>query len=299
MIKAKKRNTLLGHTDSIYTLEAISDRVFISSGGDGLVIRWDLSDPDEGEVIAKIPASVYALAYDNKERALYIGQNNKGIHKIDMDKKKECGSIALGDYQIFDIKVIEDRLWVALQTGELVLLSKQLQVLARQKYTNERARNIHEFNGEVFVSFSDRKIRKIDRKTLEVTKELSSHKNSVFSSKYHPSGKYLASVGRDAYIKIWDADEDYRLRESIAAHLHTINDLAFRKDGRFFATGSMDKSIKLWDGYNFQLLKVLDKQRHQGHSNSINKLLWMKFGDFLVSCSDDKTIGVWEFNFEE
>ena len=298
-ISVKKRNTFLGHINSIYTLEALSEREFISSGGDGLVIRWHLTESNEGEVIAKIPGSVYALKYDEVEEAIYVGQNNQGIHKIDLREKKEIGSVNLGELQVFDIEIIDDRIWVALQSGELVILSKDLHVLSRKKYANNRLRNIQELNGKVAVSCSDHKIRKIDKKTYEITKELSSHKNSVFSSKYHPSGKYLASVGRDAHIKIWDANEDYILRESIAAHLHTINDIVYRPDGRYFATGSMDKSIKLWDAYNFKLLKVLDKQRYEGHSNSVNKLLWMKFEDLLVSCSDDRSIGVWEINFEE
>jgi len=298
-ISIKKRTTFLGHTDSIYALEKISDDEFISSGGDGLVIRWHLSASNEGEVIAKIPGSVYALKHDKFENVLYVGQNNEGIHKIDLQEKKEMGSVNLGEHQVFDIGIVDNNVWVALQTGELVILSKDLQVLSRRKYASERIRNIHVFNEEVVVSFSDHKIRKIDRKTYEITKELLSHTNSVFSSKYHPSGKYLASVGRDAHIKIWDAKEDYVLRESIAAHLHTINDIAYRPDGRYFATGSMDKSIKLWDAYNFRLLKVVDKQRYQGHSNSVNKLLWMKFDDLLVSCSDDRSIGVWEIHFEE
>ena len=298
-ISIKKRNTFLGHTDSIYTLEPVSEHEFVSAGGDGLVIRWHLSDSDEGEVIAKVPGSVYALKHDPDDNMLYVGQNNEGIHKIDLREQKEVRSVNLGLHQVFDIEVVDGMVWVALQTGELVVLSKDLQVVERRKYADDRIRNIHEHGGEVVVSFSDNRIRKIDKETYEVTNELSSHKNSVFSSKYHPTGKYLASVGRDAHIKIWDSGEGYVLRESIAAHLHTINDIVFRTDGRYFATGSMDKSIKLWDAYNFRLLKVLDKQRYQGHANSVNKLLWMKFDDLLVSCSDDKSIGVWEINFEE
>lgn len=298
-ISIKKRDTFFGHSNSIYTLEPISGHEFISSGGDGLVIRWDLSGSEGGEVVAKIPDSVYALGYDKLDNMLYVGHNNEGIHKIDLEEKKAVGSVKLGPHQIFDIQVVEDRIWAAMQTGELIVLSKDLKVLSRTKYANDRVRDINEFKGGVAVAFSDNLIRKIDTKTLEITKELSAHKNSVFASEYHPSGKYLASVGRDAHIKIWDASEGYLLRESISAHLHTINDITFRKDGRYFATGSMDKSIKLWDAYNFSLLKVLDKQRHQGHSNSVNKLLWMKFDDLLVSCSDDKSIGVWEIHFEE
>ncbi|MEM7297587.1 MAG: WD40 repeat domain-containing protein [Bacteroidota bacterium] len=297
-ISVKKLHSFLGHNDSIYALEAIDDHRFISAGGDGMVVMWDLEVPDEGMVVAKIQGSVYAMAYDESEGFLYIGQNNDGIHKIDLATKKEIKSINLGDHQIFDIKIIDGKIWSGLSSGELVLLTTDFNILHREKYASDRARSIDVKGNEVSVSFSDNITRILDIKTLEVIKELKGHKNSVFSSKYHPSGKYLVSVGRDAHIKVWDTSENYLLRESIAAHLYTINDVFFRKDGRYFVTASMDKSVKLWDAYNFQLIKVLDKHRHAGHGNSVNGLLWMNYQDLLVTCSDDRSISVWELNFE-
>ncbi|MEQ9007028.1 MAG: WD40 repeat domain-containing protein, partial [Ekhidna sp.] len=50
-ISAKKLHTFLGHNDSIYTLQELDDHRFISAGGDGMVVLWDLKLPDEGEVI--------------------------------------------------------------------------------------------------------------------------------------------------------------------------------------------------------------------------------------------------------
>ena len=264
-----------------------------------MIVRWDLKTPDEGEVIIKVSGSVYAIAYDDAEGHLYVGQNNEGVHKIDLSSKKEESSIQLGDHQIFDVKVIQDKVWVGLSNGELVSLTKDLQIISRTKYSSERVRSI-DFDGKSFaVGFSDNMTRIIDAGTMEVTNELKGHKNSVFVSKYHPSGKYLVSAGRDAHLKVWDTQENYVLRESIAGHLYTINHLTFNKEGRYFVTGSMDKAVKLWDAHNFRLLKVLDKHRHAGHGNSVNKLLWMNYRDLLVTCSDDRSISVWEIKIEE
>lgn len=298
-ISVKKRNSCLGHSDSIYVLEQVSDDKFVSAGADGMVILWDLRSPDEGELIARIPGSIYALKFDQDNQFLYVGQNNQGIHKIDLKVKKEVASVHLGSHQIFDIELVEDRLWVAMETGEVAILSRDLETLSRRSYSSHRARNIQVFRNQVLISFSDNIIREVDFKTLEITHELVGHKKSVFTSSFHPSGKYLASVSMDAHIKVWDANKNYILRESIPAHLLTINDMVFSPDGRYFATGSMDKSIKLWDAYNFKLRKVLDKQRHEGHTNSVNGLLWMKYENLLVSCSDDKSISVWNIHFEQ
>ena len=298
-VEVKKLHTFLGHNDSIYTLQRVDESRFISAGGDGMVVLWDLKSPDEGEVIVKIDGSVYALAYDEHDRFLYVGHNDDGVHKIDLEKKEEVGSIQLGDHQIFTIKIIGDEVWAGLSNGEVVVLKKDLTITKRKSLATERVRSIDELDGRIAIGFSDNITRIIEADTLKTSHELKGHKNSVFTSRFHPSGKYLITAGRDAQLKVWDTEAEYVLRESIAAHLYTINDVIFREDGRYFISGSMDKAIKLWDAHNFRLLKVLDKHRHAGHGNSVNKLLWMNYRDLLVSCSDDRSISVWEIKFAE
>ena len=298
-ISITKVHTFLGHNDSLYTLERVDETQFLSAGGDGMVVLWDLKSPDEGEVIAKVQGSIYAICFDAENDVLYVGQNNEGIHKIDFSSKKEVGSVNLGNHQIFDIKLFDGNIWVGLQSGEIVILNEQLEVASRKRFSPERVRNIEQSSNELAIAFSDNTTRIMDYRDGSIVHELIGHKNSVFAAKYHPSGKYLASVSRDAHIKIWDTSEQYVLRESIAAHLYSINDLVFHKDGKYFVSASMDKSIKLWDAYNFKLLKVLDKHRHAGHGNSVNKLLWMDYQDLLVSCSDDRSISIWKIDFEE
>lgn len=298
-VSVKKIHTFLGHTDSIYTLRSINESRFVSAGADGMIVSWNLSEPGEGEVVAKVPGSVYAVAFDHSSNSLFIGQNNDGIHKIDLDSNKEVASIHLGNQQIFAIEIIDEHVWVGLQSGEVILFSKELEIIRRKKLSDDRIRSIHNFNDQVAIGASDHLTKILDRQSRNVEKELKRHKNSVFSAKFHPTGKYLATVGRDSHINVWDTSEDYVLRESIVGHLYTINDIEFRNDGRYFATASKDKTIKLWDAYNFTLIKVLDKHRHSAHSNSVNKLLWTEFNDILVSCSDDRTIAAWQIDFDE
>ncbi len=297
-IRVKKLHTFLGHNDSLYSLEALDDHRFFSAGSDGMVVLWDLQSLGEGEVIAKVEGSIYSMALDAESGCLFIGDNNAGIHKINLAQKKEIASIPLGGHQIFDLKFFENMLWAALESGEIVQLSTYLQILKRKKLTSKRIRSIDFLKGELAVGSSDKTIKILKAGSLEHIIDLRGHKNSVFTAKYHPSGKYLISGGRDAHLKVWDTSEDYQLRESIAAHLYTVNHLVFSEDGERFATCSMDKSIKVWNAYNFKLLKVLDKHRHAGHGNSINEMLWMKYQDLLVSCSDDRTISVWEIKSE-
>lgn len=298
-IQVKKRHTFFGHKDCCYSLEAYNDRRFFSSGADGLVVLWDAMAPYAAEVIARVGGSVYAMACDQSSDTLYVAENNERIYKIDLKQKKEIGSVSMGNYKFFDLKYKKGKLWSLLESGELVVLNEELQVIRRQKLASERLRSIDFYNNDMAIGASDNKVKILSAHSLRLIHELSAHKNSVFTAMYHPSGKYLVSGGRDAQLKVWDTMENYLFRESIAAHLHTINHLTFSHDGKYFATCSMDKSIKLWNAHNLQLLKVVDKHRYAGHNYSVNKLLWMKYKDLLVSCSDDRTISIWEITLEK
>ncbi len=298
-VQAKKLHTFLGHNNSLYCLEALDSSKFFSAGSDGMVVLWDLESPDEGEVVARVEGSIFAMAYSASENALYVGENYEGIHKIDLDKKDRVASVQLGNHQIFDIKIHGEALYAALESGEVVELTLSLLVNGRTSISSARVRSLDFFEDRLVAGTSDHSIKVLNADKLDMLSELKGHKNSVFTARVHPSGKYIISGGRDASLKVWDTSENYILRESIAAHLYTVNHLVFSQDGKHFVTCSMDKSIKLWNAYNFKLLKVLDKHRHAGHGNSVNKLLWMKYHDLLVSCSDDRTISVWEIKLEE
>lgn len=74
---------------------------FFSAAGDGMVVRWNLQAPDQGELIANIPASVYALHCIPTANQLWIGQNFEGVHVIDLHTKKEIRSVKVTAAAIF------------------------------------------------------------------------------------------------------------------------------------------------------------------------------------------------------
>lgn len=297
-IQVKKQHTLTGHKDSLYTLCRYGESTFFSAGGDGMVVLWDLEDPETGQMIVKVPRSIYAIAYSEERQLLVVGQNFSGIHLIDVREKKEVGSLKLTDSSIFDIQVTNDAIYIGTSSGELFKVSWEMQLLKSVKLTDMSIRSLAIApNGrELAVGASDHHIRVLDMETLEVKEDFKAHEISVFAVRYHPQMPVLVSTSRDARFKVWDVDNNYSLVEEVVGHMYAINHLDFSPDERFFATCSMDKSVKVWDAKEFRLLKVIDKARHAGHATSVNKLLWMDYRNWLVSCSDDRTISVWEID---
>lgn len=297
-ISVSKVNTLSGHKDSIYTIErSDKENIFFSAGGDGLIAQWDLSDAENGRLLAKVPSSVYALHFMKGKNTLVVGQNFEGIHLIDIESRKETGSLKIPGTAFFDIISVKDKLVICAGDGTLYLVQyPELRILKYLKKSDKSARSIdyNPHTEELVVGYSDNYIRVFDFNSFTLKKEIEAHKISVFSVKFSPDFRFLISGSRDAHLKVWEVAQGYALFETIVAHMYAINDIAYSPDGNYFATCSMDKSIKVWDANAFRLLKVIDKARHAGHGTSVNKLLWTGFSRQLLSCSDDRSISVWE-----
>ncbi|WP_420148905.1 WD40 repeat domain-containing protein [Spirosoma sp.] len=296
----EKIDTFGGHRDCVYALETgLESNQFFSAGADGLVVRWYLDRPDRGDLVAKVPASIYALALHPVSRLLWLGQNYEGLHLIDTVNKREVNSLKLTSSAIFDIKFYKSDAFIALSDGVVVVIdTEQLAVKKHIRASDKAARciAINPVEREMAIGYSDNVVRIFDLSTHALKHTLSAHTNSVFTITYSPDFRYLLTAGRDAHLRVWDVEKNYALQNDIVAHMFAINHLTFSPDNSLFATASMDKSIKIWDANTYRLLKVVDRARHAGHGTSVNKLLWTNYQQELLSASDDRTISVWQLS---
>lgn len=298
-----KVSTFSGHRDCVYTLEGYkAPSIFFSGAGDGMVVKWDLKDGDNGVLIAKMNTSVYALHYCLPYDCLIVGQNYEGIHVVDVESKVEKASLKMTDVAIFAIQSYKDLIFVGTKEGEVVVVKlHNLSIVTRLQFSSKSARSmaINPESKELAVGYSDYAIRIFDLESLTLKHTIPAHTNSVFTVCYSPDYRYLLSGGRDAHLRIWDANDGYKAINSIVAHMYAINSVVYSPDGQLFATCSMDKSIKVWDAEHFRLLKVIDKARHAGHGTSVNKLLWSAHDNLLISASDDRSISIWDIDMAE
>lgn len=298
---ATRIGTLAGHRDAVYALAGRpgADHVF-SGGADGLVVAWNSARPEaDGELLARVENSVYALLELPARGLLLLGHNFQGVQAIELQHKTLAYATALPPVAIFDMvySASRQRLYCALGDGTLAVLRSadfRLEHLLRISTKSLRCLALHEGRGELAVGSSDWKTYILDLDSLAVKTSLAEATNSIFTLAYSPDGEHLLAAGRDAHLRRYRAAAGYPLQDSVVAHMYAINHLAFSPDGRYLASCSLDKSIKLWDPASLALLRVLDRARTAGHGTSVNKLVWPGAQHRLVSCSDDRSLAVWQ-----
>ncbi|MFN0048047.1 MAG: WD40 repeat domain-containing protein, partial [Cytophagales bacterium] len=196
-ISVQKKAVYSGHRDCIYAVEKGSDAsLFFSSSGDGMVVKWQINDPEAGELIAKMPNSVYALKYVEGKKQLLVGQNFEGLHLIDLETKKEIRSLKITDSYIYDIQVFNNQIFVACGNGEIIIIDGELfQKIHTIKASAKSARcmAINALVNEFAVGFSDFNIRTYSLADFSLQKEWTAHTNSIFSLQFTPDNKHLVS----------------------------------------------------------------------------------------------------------
>lgn len=301
-VTVKKLHALTGHRDCVYTvIRGGTEHEIFSAAGDGMIVRWDLNAPHEGELIATLPNSIYALHALPGTNLLVAGHNYDGIHVLDAKDKKEVASLQMSSAAIFDITSFENDLMVADGEGVITVIDRNTMRVRKKLAASEKSARVMAVNpkaGEVAVGYSDHVIRIFSLGDYTLKKEFTAHTNSIFTLAYTPDDQFLLSGSRDARLKAWDTKTGYTQAAEVVAHLFAINHITFSPSGRHFASCSMDKSIKIWKADELKLIKVIDKARHAGHGTSVNKLLWTSFNNQLVSASDDRSLSVWELGFD-
>ena len=290
-----------GHRDCVYALAKGTDtNHFFSAGADGLVVGWNMNHPDQGELMAKVPHSIYALHYLRDRNILVVGHNQDGIHFINVNDKKETASTQLTTNSIFDIQSFESLLVAAAGDGSIFIVDlTTFKSIKRITASTQSVRclAINTQSRELAAGYSDNHIRIFSLDDFSLKVEWAAHDNSVFALGYTPDHNFLVSCSRDARLKRWDVANQYQKNLEVVGHLYAINNLSFSPDGKHFITCSMDKTIKVWHSQEMKLLKVIDRARHGGHGTSVNKVLWLS-EHRLVSASDDRNIAVWDIHMQ-
>lgn len=105
---------------------------------------------------------------------------------------------------------------------------------------------------------------------------------------FAPDGRYVASVGADSIVRIWDVETKSENR-GLRGHTDWVTAVAFSPDGRYVASVGVekDKLVRVFE------LPPLEISATGGHSLAVNAVAVSPDGKLLASASRDHTIKLW------
>ena len=252
-VSVQKFVTLTGHSSSIYALSTSRDYSFFSAGSDKVVAEWDLKNPGEGVMLARIPEIVYSLYTDFENDRLLVGQATGGIHIISLSGRSEERLLQYHTTPIFHIGFSnKHRLFFSLSgDGKLGVMdadSLSLRVVINLGEGKLRTLQINDDESMAAIGAADGTITVLSLPGLEKVKQWQAHQAgfSVNALTFSPGSNLLISGSRDAHLNLFDVANDFALIQSIPAHNYAIYSIAYSPDQQLLATGSRDKTIKIW-----------------------------------------------------
>ena len=122
------------------------------------------------------------------------------------------------------------------------------------------------------------------------TRVFRGHRDALYAAAVSPGGRFLATAGYDAEIKLWDADTT-RLIRSLKGHQGAVYDLAFRPTGKILASASADRTVKLWDAETGARLETFSQPLKDQ-----NAIAFSPDGSVLAAGGADNRIRVWKIS---
>ena len=281
------------HLGSIYALTEINQNEFVSAGGDGIILKWNLEKQEPPKALQKISGQIFTMKTRN-EYELVVGDMNGGIHLIDLQNGILKKSIQSNAGSVFDFLIHDGILFSAHKSGKVICWNNALEPIhvISASSNSLRALALNDDRNMCLICGSEGSVFGFDLKNFEMKFSVLVSKMSLFSIAMLNGPQFL-TAGRDA--KLYEVKNN-RVKEICIAHLNTINQILIPQDTEWFATAGRDRELKIWSKDDLSLLKVINAMRDGGHTASVNRLLFMPAHQSLISAGDDKTVIVWKIS---
>jgi WD40 repeat protein len=215
LLQEKLVIVLKHHQKGVFDLKTlIYKNELLSTGEDGSVAVWSLTDFSLLYHFQVIDDTVRVLSISNDEKELALGAKD-GLIRI---------------YNSEDYSLLRE-------------LREHVMPVTSIQYSP---------NGEYMISGSrDAQLKVWSLPGYELIKSIPAHLFGIYSIVFHPSLPYFATCSQDKSIKLWSSS-DFKLVKILSnekgtqGHFHSINKLIWSTDGQYLISASDDRQLMVW-----------------------------------------------------
>ncbi|HEX9332233.1 MAG TPA: hypothetical protein VF896_10115, partial [Anaerolineales bacterium] len=114
---------------------------------------------------------------------------------------------------------------------------------------------------------------------------------------FSPDGKWIASSGNDAAIRVWDSETGAEIF-TLIGHTGPTFGVVFSPDGQYLASSSVDRTVKVW-----KLPKageqVPEPLTLYGNTAAVYQVAFSPDGTRIVSVGRDHVVHIYELKIED
>ncbi|MEA5598411.1 NB-ARC domain-containing protein [Rivularia sp. UHCC 0363] len=331
--------TLKVHEGWAWALAFSPDGKTLATGGhDNLVKLWDVQTGKCLQTFDKHTAPIWSVSFSPDGQTLVSGSSDTSIRLWDVHSG-ECLKVfqghtkwvmlvyfsADGSTLVSGSQDAEVCLWnIATDTCIKTIPDNQGMVFAAQLILREKILSV--------IGSNEHTLRLWDIGKNPYIQKLHGLKDVMFSSRFSPDGRIVATASCERDIRLWDLEQGICIK-ILQGHTSEINGIAFTPDGKTLISGSMDSSVRFWNiskgvcvralyghtiktqslGFvpNVQVLatggwdgsiRLWDVESKccrkilLGHTDLVWSIDFSPDGKLLASGSDDKTIKLWNID---
>lgn len=296
-VEVQLTHKLEGHLGAVYALcSDVSEGTLWSAGGDGLIIAWDLSGGQIGQVVAQTHQRVFCLKYFDDFDYLIAGTMEGHIFFIKPGNIQQTKNYKVHRGAVYKIISVERKIFAFGEDGTISHWNLPENALVfHAKICNHRLRSAayDSSTNSIYAGDHQGNVYRLDPSDLHLLEvQTHRHRSTVFSMIYDFPTNQLITGGMDARICFSKGLEQNV--QCFNAHWFCINDLCAITGTDLLASASRDKSIRIWNKTNGDLVKEISSPNFAAHRHSVNALVWNIFQSKLYSSGDDRMIYCWK-----
>ena len=214
------RQVLVGHTQPVYFVRALSPTRAITASDDGTARLWELNEggAPTSTIVARHEQSIAAL--DVHAERLVTGALDGSMSVTSLAPPYDSHALPAHAGEVWSVEFTPD--------GESVL-SASFDNTARLTRADGRA----------------------------APREFRAHRDSLYRATLDPSGRWLATGSYDTDLRLWDLDRP-PLETALPGHRDTVFSVESDPSGEWAITASHDGTARVWNMRTGSLRAVLD-----------------------------------------